>query len=238
MSPFFANYGFHPRFLAESRPTSTSSSHAALAAEEFASYLHDIHERLVQNAKHAQDLQAKYYNAKHKPVVLQPGDFVWLNSSNISTTHPSKKLDWKRLGPFKVVKRIGLQAYKLALPVSMRHIHDTFHISLLDPVKSTPIPLHGLPAAPPAAYIKDDQEHFEVDDILNFRRTRNRLEYLIKWKGYPDSDNSWKPCSYVAARGLVKEFHRRHPTKPTPSSRRRIHTVSFISPSNESLWDL
>ena len=39
MSPFFANYGFHPRFLAESRPTSTfsSSSHAAAAAEEFAS---------------------------------------------------------------------------------------------------------------------------------------------------------------------------------------------------------
>jgi len=78
MSPFFANHGFHPRFLAESHPTSTSSSssHAAPAAEEFASYLHDIHERLVQNIKHAQDLQAKYYNAKHKRVVLQPGDFV------------------------------------------------------------------------------------------------------------------------------------------------------------------
>jgi len=53
MSPFFANYGFHPYFVAESRPTSTSSSHAAPAAEEFTSYLHDIHERLVQNVKHA-----------------------------------------------------------------------------------------------------------------------------------------------------------------------------------------
>jgi len=61
MSPFFANYGFHPRFLAESRPTSTSSSssHAAAAAEEFASYLYYIHERLVQNVKYAQDLQAR-----------------------------------------------------------------------------------------------------------------------------------------------------------------------------------
>jgi len=84
-----------------------------------------------------------------------------------------KKLDWKRLGPFKVVKRIGLQAYKLALPVSMCYIHNTFHISLLDPVKSTAIAPHGLPAAPPAAYIKDDQEHFEVDNILEARRTRN-----------------------------------------------------------------
>jgi len=119
-----------------------------------------------------------------------------------------------------VVKSIGLQAYKLALPASMRHIYDTFHISILDPVKSTAIAPHGLPAAPPAAYVKDDQEHFEVDDILDSRHTRNRLEYLIKWKGYPDSDHSWKPPSYVSSRGLVKEFHRRHPTKPAPSSRR------------------
>jgi len=72
-----------------------------------------------------------------------------------------------------VEKRIGLQAYKLALPVSMRHIHYTFHISLLDPIKSTAIPPHGLPATPPAAYVKDDQEHFEVDDILDSRCIRN-----------------------------------------------------------------
>ena len=218
MSAFFANYGFHPRFLAESRPTSSSPSHAAPAAEEFTSYIHDIHERLVQNVKHAQDLQAKYYNAKHKPVVLQPGDLVWLNSSNISTTRPSKKLDWKRLGPFKVVKCIGLQAYKLDLPVSMHHIHDTFYISLLDPLKSTPIPPHRLPAMPPATYVKDDHEYFEVEDIQDSRRTRNRLEYLIKWKGYPDSNNSWESSSHIA-RGLIKEFHRRNPTKPGSSRR-------------------
>ena len=240
MSPFFANYGFHPHFLAESCPTSSSSSssHSAPTAEEFTSYLHDIHERLVQNVKHAQDLQAKYYNAKHKPAMLNPSDLVWLNSSNISTTCPSKKLDWKHLGPFKVVKRIGLQAYKLDLPVSMRHIHDTFHISLLDPLKSTSIPPHRLLTAPSAAYVKDDHEHFEVDDILDSRHIRNRLEYLIKWKGYPDSDNSWEPSSHVASRALIKEFHRPHPTKLAPSSRHRIHAVSFISPSNEPLWNL
>ena len=62
----------------------------------------------------------------------------------------------------------------------MRHIHDIFHISLLDLVKSIAIAPHGLPATPPATYIKDGQEHFEVDDILDSCRTQNRLEYLIK----------------------------------------------------------
>ena len=192
MSPFFANYGFHPRFLVESRNPVLLSSHAALAAEDFTSYLCEVHNRLVQNVKHSQDLQAKYYDAKHKPVEFQPCDLVWLNSSNLSTSHPSKKLDWKHLGPFKVVKRIGLQAYKLELPATMCHIHNTFHVSLLDPVKSTPlVPTpHGLPPTPPALYIKDDQEYFEIEDILNSCHVKNHLEYQVKWKGYPDSDNS------------------------------------------------
>ena len=241
ISPFFANYGFHPRSLAESTPISpfSSTSHAAPAAEEFASYLHEVHERLVQNVKHSQDRQAKYYDAKHKPVEFKPGDLVWLNPANITfSTRPSKKLDWKRLGPFKVIERIGLQAYKLELPPTMRHIHDVFHVSLLDPYKSTSIPPHSLPPAPPPLYAKDNEEYFEIENILDSRRVKNRLQYLVKWKGYPDSDNSWEPLANIPARGLIKEFHRRNPTKPTSASRHRIHTISFISPSNLPLWQL
>jgi hypothetical protein len=85
---------------------------------------------------------------------------VWLNTTNISTSHPSKKFDWKRLGPYKVVKHVGLQAYELALPPVMRHIHNLFHVSLLDLVRSTSLEPR-LPPAPPALYVKDDQEYLE-----------------------------------------------------------------------------
>jgi hypothetical protein len=105
MSPFYANYGFHPRFLSEFTPTEVP------AADEFASHLRDVHERLVDNVKRAQDFQSRHYNSNHKPIEFQPGDMVWLNATNIITSCPSKKLDWKRLGPFKIVKHIGLQAY-------------------------------------------------------------------------------------------------------------------------------
>jgi hypothetical protein len=153
MTPFFANYGYNPRFISQFE---VPAEHSAPAAEDFGSHLHEIHDRLVENVKAAQDSQARYYDAKHERVEFQPGDMVWLNASNISTSRPSKKLDWKRLGPYKVIKRIGLQAYQLALPPTMRHLHNVFHVSLLDPVRPTSLEPRR-PPAPPALYVKDDQ---------------------------------------------------------------------------------
>jgi len=66
MSPFFANYDYHPRFLAEFSPTPIP------ATNDFASHLHDVHDRLVENVKRAQDIQARYYDRKHKPVEFKP----------------------------------------------------------------------------------------------------------------------------------------------------------------------
>jgi len=75
----------------------------------------------------------KYYNIDQKPDPnLQSGVMVWLLPRNIETTRPSKKLDYKKIRPFKILTKIGTSAYRLALPPSMA-IHNTFHISLLEP---------------------------------------------------------------------------------------------------------
>ena len=223
MSPFYANYGLHPRFMSQIQ---VPSEHAAPAAAELAAHLHETHDRLIENVKAAQDSQARYYNAKHQRIEFEPGDMVWLNASNISTSRPSKKLDWKRLGPYRILKRIGLQAYKLALPPTMRHLHDVFHVSLLDSVKATTLSPR-MPPAPPAVYVKDDHEYFEIEDVLDSKRIGRRLHYLIKWKGFPDSENSWEPLANIPARGLVKEFHRRNPGKPG-EPHRLVSTVVLL----------
>lgn len=38
-------------------------------------------------------------------------------------------------------------------------------------------------------------ECFAIEQILGSRRTDNKLEYLIKWKEFPDTRNSWEPVS-------------------------------------------
>jgi hypothetical protein len=72
--------------------------------------------------------------------------------------------------------------------------------------------------------IKGEDEHYEVETILNVRPTPNRrgIQYLVKWKGYPDSENTWIPASGIKhAMDLVHEFHRHHPRSQTSARTRR-----------------
>ena len=109
VSPFYANYGYHPRFSVT--PLSSDQNTVIPVAHELANRFKKLHETLVDNVKIAQDTQVRYYDAKHKQVTFNPGDKVWLSSANLHTQRPSKKLDWKKLGPFEIIERIGLQAY-------------------------------------------------------------------------------------------------------------------------------
>lgn len=68
------------------------------------------------------------------------------------------------------------------------------------------VPPHGFPPPLPPLYTKDNQGYFEIEANLNSKSFGRTTKYLIKWKGYPDSDNSWEPLSNIPARALVKEF--------------------------------
>jgi len=62
----------------------------------------------------AKDDMARYYNQKRLPApVYQPGDKVYLDTSDISTTQPSWKLSHRRLGPYLVERQVSRNAYRL-----------------------------------------------------------------------------------------------------------------------------
>jgi hypothetical protein len=59
---------------------------------------------------------------------------------------------------------------------------------------------------------------WEVEAIVRARRRKGILEFLVKWLGYDDLENSWQPLENVVnAWALVRDFYRREPRalKPT-----------------------
>ena len=132
--------------------------------------------------------QKRYKKKFNKNVAPAPefkaGDCVWLNRRNIETTRPSQKLDQKRLGPFKIVDVVGESkaAFKLKLPPHW-HIHPVFHVSILDPYRANKIEGREQLAMPPPEIVNGELE-YEVETILDSKIQRNKLRYLVDWKGY------------------------------------------------------
>jgi len=101
-------------------------------------------------------------------------------------------------------------AYQLALPLTWK-IHNTFHASLLSPYHETSA--YGPNFSRPPPDLINDEEQYEVEQIRNHRYSgRNRtLQYLIHWKGYPDSDDTWELAADTHAPDLVKAYHKGTP---------------------------
>ncbi len=130
---------------------------------------------------------------------------VWLDTSHLKLPHQKAKLTPKHLGPFKITQEISPVAYCLELPVNWQ-IHDVFHASLLTPYHETQA--HGPNFTRPPPDLINGEEEYEVERIVAHRQfgQSKKLQYLIKWKGYPESDNTWEPADQVHAPELIKHY--------------------------------
>ena len=163
VSPFFANYGFHPRMGFE--PVPPASLPATLDAERFARRMQMITEFVRTEIVSAQARYEDQANRRRQPARrYHVGQYVWLDARNIKTLRPLKKLDWKNLGPFRIKEIISPHAYKLDLPASMR-IHPVFNVSLLRPAAENPVP--GQRQEPPPPTEVEGLEEWQVEDILD-----------------------------------------------------------------------
>jgi hypothetical protein len=216
MSPFFANYGLHPRCTLRVMPTPPGGSPNP-SAEDLARKYRAIHDQAKAELQRAQTKYKETYDARHKETPpFGPGDLVWLSRKHISTTRPSSKLDVKRLGPFKILEAVGESqlAFRLELPPQMR-IHPVFHVSLLEPHRRNRLVGRVQPPPPPVE-IEDDVE-WEVGEVLDSRIRHRKLEYLVHWLGYGPHERTWEPPEHLAnAADAVSEFHLRHPNRPAP----------------------
>ncbi|TPX52125.1 hypothetical protein PhCBS80983_g06514, partial [Powellomyces hirtus] len=162
--------------------------------KEFADVTHIVQQWL----RDAQDQQAKYYDRKKHTEAYQEGDKVLLHREGIaitSVTTRNKKLAEQWIGPFTVRgKGPHPDTYELELPKEFTGLHPVFHVSILrryhDPGGT---PYRQVVAPPEPEKDEDGQETYRVDKILNARWHRNTEQFLVKWTGYDNTQNTWEP---------------------------------------------
>ena len=191
-SPFYLNYGQHPT-TPDNQKVQSMNPAAQATVQELQATLTLVKD-LMRNA---QDRQAGYANVKREEKIFKVGDKVLLNTENITEDNqrqrPSRKLAPRFIGPFTIIACIGRVAYKLELPATLK-IHPVFHVSRLKTYKE-PIsydPRRETYERPPPILV-NNEEQYEVEKILDKRTYRRQVQYLVKWQGYPDSDNTWIP---------------------------------------------
>ena len=217
-SPFFTYTGRNPSMVPKAlRDTDVP------AANEHAAQMKKIHEEVTSMLQMAKEKQKEFYDRHVRETPdFKVGDKVWLSRGKILTERTSLKLDHRRLGPYKIVERVGSLAYRLELPDTMK-IHPVFHASRLTPFVQDTIPDRTPEPLPPVVTIRGEEE-WEVETILDWRwknKTRKtNLQYKVHWKGYPTGEDSWEPAENLQnAPDLVQDFHRRFPNAPRPPSR-------------------
>ena len=203
-TPFFLLMGYHPR--ADGHYAASSSP---LVEQRLDNLLQARRDALTHMTR-AQQLWVKHRDTPKYAV----GDRVWLDGRNLKTDQPTSKLAPRRHGPFAIAQVMSPVSYRLELPHQWR-IHPVFHIDLLTLYCETK--MHGENYLRPLPELIDNEEEFEVEAVLDshvFGRGR-KLQYLVKWLGYPSSDNQWEDADKVHVDELVRAFQQQHPDKKT-----------------------
>ncbi|EAQ88715.1 hypothetical protein CHGG_05334 [Chaetomium globosum CBS 148.51] len=156
-----------------------------------------LHAMLKEELEFLRTRMKKFYDRNRlEGPRLEEGGRVYLISRNL----------------FKVDKRISENNCALALPSTMRLRTNVFHVSLLEPAPKNARLDKGVEA-------EDEEEFWDVEEILDSRITRGRIEYLVKWQGFGPEDNSWQPATNFNCPEELENFHRRNPDRPKEAPR-------------------
>ena len=88
-----------------------------------------------------------------------------------------------------------------------------FNEKFLTPFIPSQYPPQQPPKPAPPIIVKGEEE-YEIDELMDSRLSRGKLQYLVKWKDYPNRvDWTWEPESKILPENR-EEFHEQHPSAP------------------------
>jgi len=200
MAPFKAVYGYTPTIHWDNKVVSDKDKIGDIS---------QLHHIISKNLDKAQERMKRHANKKRR---LQYKEFVEGDKVMLDARHLRRlgfrKLQSKKIGPFKVKRKINETTYELELPEHM-HISPVFNEYLLSPYQEDP----DRPEEAQPAILIDGAEEYEVEKVIRERLSRNKIFLLIRWKGYGPEHDSWQEFKTLTnAADTVKAYYDEHPT--------------------------
>ena len=241
MEPFLATKGYLPRSGIEpAEPITTDNPverREMRDADKLVTKLKNLKEFLRAEIKWAQAKQEEYANMHRAPAPeFREGDMVMLDARFQATRRQSKSIDFKNLGPYRVIKKIDGMAYELELPATMTGVFPVFHPWLLH--LDDGIPLQGQRETEPGP-VNSEGDQWEIDEIMGSKIDRRRndpetglrggcLRYLVRWTGHDNDNTTPQWLDWTELKGCphaVADFHHKNPTDQGPHA-------SFVVPED------
>lgn len=63
---------------------------------------------------------------------------------------------------------------------------------------------------------EEEEEEYVVEKILKKRVKNGKAEYYLKWKNYPETDNTWEPEENLDCQDLLDAFNAEYDKKKKP----------------------
>ncbi|GJU79266.1 putative reverse transcriptase domain-containing protein [Tanacetum coccineum] len=146
---------------------------------------------IKEKLKPARDRQKSYADNRRRPLEFEVGDQVLLRVSPwkvVMRFGKKGKLASRYVGPFEILERIGLVAYRLRLPKELSEVHDTFHVSNLKKCLTDAnlhVPLDKIKIDKTLHFVKEPVEIIDRE-VKTLKRIKSRDKISLR-RGYCDN---------------------------------------------------
>ncbi|GKA88285.1 reverse transcriptase domain-containing protein, partial [Tanacetum coccineum] len=160
--------------------------------------------RSPEKLKAARDRQKSYADNRRKPLEFEVGDRVMLKVSpwkGVIRFGKKGKLAPRYVGPFEILERIGLVAYRLRLPEELSGVHDTFHVSNLKKCladASLHVPLDEIKVDKTLRFVEEPVEIMDRE-VKSLKRSKIAL-VKVRWNSKRGPEFTWEREDYMKSK--------------------------------------
>ena len=228
-------FGRDPRHPSELEIKETEKKETAkntTAAEEIMNRMREVYKRASKKLEEAARTQKKYYDERRDANNFREGDIVWLKVDRPEAEGVKLKLGKRWRGPYQIRQMHKLNA-------TIRHANNPLDKQLVtiqrlkrawlrvgEKVVCAYTPEEAkereetekeeIEIAKNRAKRKEKGEaEYEIEEILDAKGKGKRKMYLVRWVGYPPSQDQWVHTDGVNAERLVAEFKQRRRKRET-----------------------